>query len=109
MQCSFCPNPAAHQATGCVYGVRTIACAECVRAFWGWALRHVNKRIKGKPDFYGAAGKFRELGECRRCGLRLHDVSVAGRFTKETMDAIADAHSPKRVAFGHAGHSSGSG
>lgn len=62
MQCSFCPNPAAHPATGCVYGSRTIACAECVRSFWGWALRHVNKRIKGKPDFYAAAGKFRETG-----------------------------------------------
>jgi hypothetical protein len=60
MQCSFCPNPAAHPSTGCVYGPRTIACADCTRSFWRWALSHVNRPPrKNGADFYAAAGKWK--------------------------------------------------
>lgn len=64
MQCSFCDSPAAHPATGCVYGPRTIACRQCCVDFWAWLLRHVNKRPPRKrqganADFYAAAGKWR--------------------------------------------------
>ncbi len=59
MKCAFCPNPAAHPATGCVYGARTLACRECVIRFWAWLRKHVNHGTrKGRPDFYQAAGKY---------------------------------------------------
>jgi len=70
MQCSFCDNPAAHPATGCVYGPRTIACWSCTVLFWrGWLIPHVNKkpskrhRVRKGVDFYKAAGKWKGLGE----------------------------------------------
>ncbi len=62
MQCSFCSNPAAHPATGCVYGARTLACRECVIRFWAWARAHMKpKKKRGavvNADFYAAAGKW---------------------------------------------------
>jgi hypothetical protein len=61
MICSFCGDPAAHPATGCVYGSRTIACHACVVTFWRWVVRHTNGRHRGKVsgvDFYAAAGKW---------------------------------------------------
>lgn len=63
MQCSFCDDPAAHPATGCVYGPNTLACYACVIRFWAWARVHMRARGKGRgksvpTDFYGAAGKW---------------------------------------------------
>jgi len=61
MRCSFCDSPAAHPATGCVYGPDTLACRRCVEQFWAWVRSHTNKRPrKGKgPNtaltFYEAA------------------------------------------------------
>lgn len=49
--CNFC-GACTHPSTGCVYGPNTIACRECVRTFWSWALRHMNgrpKQRKGPP------------------------------------------------------------
>ncbi len=62
--CSFCGG-AAHPATGCVYGERTIACRRCTVQFWSWLLSHVNKkkpkrragRAEPSVSFYEAAGK----------------------------------------------------
>jgi len=64
MQCFFCPNPAAHDATGCRYSPRVLACRECTVTFWAWVKVWTNKRPrgargKGGPDFYEAAGKWR--------------------------------------------------
>lgn len=61
MQCSFCSSPAAHPATGCQYGPRTIACRECVESFWMWVRMHTNKRprrargVETALSFYEAA------------------------------------------------------
>lgn len=69
MQCNFCGSPAAHPATGCVYGSSTIACAACVRECWAWVRSHVNKRGRGNKNkgafapsvtFYEAAAKYRK-------------------------------------------------
>ncbi len=66
MQCFFCPNPAAHPATGCQYAPGVLACEECVRAFWAWARTRTEARVrkggKRRPnvpaaDFATAAGK----------------------------------------------------
>jgi hypothetical protein len=69
MQCSFCDNPAAHPATGCVYGPRTIACYYCVMSAWAWVKQHTygkstraakkaasQGRILPARSFYEAAG-----------------------------------------------------
>ena len=64
MRCSFCADPAAHPATGCSYGARTLACRACTVAFWTWVRAHTNKRprksAKGAATaetFYEAAGR----------------------------------------------------
>jgi hypothetical protein len=68
MTCSFCGSPAAHPATGCVYGPRTLACASCVRECWAWVRQHVNRKARRPRDaqpsefrptitFYEAAAK----------------------------------------------------
>ena len=77
MICNFCGNPAAHPATGCVYGPSTIACRTCVTECWQWIMQHTNSSpprfVRGSngiarlfaremgilmsSDFYGAAGR----------------------------------------------------
>ena len=60
MICNFCGNPAAHEATGCRYGPRYIACFRCVIEVWAWIRTHVNgkgrKKYAGMPTFYECAG-----------------------------------------------------
>jgi hypothetical protein len=63
IQCNFCHGPA-HPATGCVYGPRTIACHECTREFWRWAVRHINGKARKSSSgvtpsvsFYEAAAR----------------------------------------------------
>ncbi|MBX3204181.1 MAG: hypothetical protein KF764_03880 [Labilithrix sp.] len=46
MRCTFCSSPAAHPATGCQYGPRTLACRACVETFWVWMRSHTNKRAR---------------------------------------------------------------
>lgn len=67
--CKFCGDPAAHPATGCAYGPRTLACHACVVGFWAWMTAHTKKKAARrkrrdgteKPatamSFYEAAGK----------------------------------------------------
>jgi hypothetical protein len=77
MVCNFCGDPAAHPATGCVYGQSTIACYTCVTECWAWVRQHTNSspprfvhgsngiaRLFAREmgvltafDFYGAAGR----------------------------------------------------
>lgn len=55
--CTFCGG-AAHPATGCVYGPRTIACRRCTEECWRWVKGHTNRKGKRNgPSFYEAAGK----------------------------------------------------
>ena len=63
MTCTFCRG-AAHPATGCVYGSRTIACYACTIRFWTWMREHVNKKPRRREgrvipslSFYEAAAK----------------------------------------------------
>ena len=52
MKCNFCGG-AAHPATGCVYGPRTIACYSCTVDFWQWLQKHTNGKGRRKgPCFY---------------------------------------------------------
>lgn len=69
MICSFCGDPAAHPATGCQYGPRTLACYRCVAECWTWVRRHVNgkglrPRTSGQArpalTFYEAAALWRD-------------------------------------------------
>lgn len=64
MNCTFCGDPAAHEATGCRYGPSTLACRACVLACWTWVKQHTNAKAKRKGrgvttalSFYEAAGK----------------------------------------------------
>ena len=77
MRCSFCDDPAAHPATGCQYGARTVACYRCTVDCWAWVRRHVNgkglrPRASGQPrsglTFYEAAAI--GLGEPDDCRSR---------------------------------------
>ena len=68
MVCSFCNSPAAHPATGCQYGPKTLACRACVESFWTWVRSHTNKRARRGhgPEtalsFYEAATLFSSAG-----------------------------------------------
>jgi hypothetical protein len=69
MNCNFCGDPAAHPATGCEYGPRTLACHACVLDFWAWVVRHTagksrraQKKLGRHPgmlSFYECASKWR--------------------------------------------------
>ena len=82
MQCFFCPNPAAHTATGCEYAPGVLACSYCVRDFWTWVRGRVtvqrrperDKRGRVNADFATAAAKFNPA-----LGPVPHVVPVAAR------------------------------
>lgn len=67
MQCSFCPNPAAHPATGAVYGSRYIACHECVVSFWQYVRSVLYQKGKrnGGPAFYDHVAPIPRCNEAR--------------------------------------------
>lgn len=66
MICSFCGDPAAHDATGCRYGARTLACHRCVVECWTWVRQHTGGKSRRPKDgrarpaltFYESAGLF---------------------------------------------------
>jgi hypothetical protein len=66
MRCAFCGG-AAHPATGCQYGPRTLSCYRCTVAFWVWLERWTHarpsRRHRVPADFYAAAGKWH--GKCK--------------------------------------------
>jgi hypothetical protein len=64
MRCAFCGDPAAHPATGCEYGPRTLACRACVESFWKWVKQHTNgkasrrgRKVPTALTFYEHAGR----------------------------------------------------
>lgn len=70
MICSFCLSPAAHPATGCQYGPRTLACRDCVLSFWAWVKQHTRGRPRQRKgvtparSFYECAGD--HMNEAKR-------------------------------------------
>jgi len=57
--CAFCGG-AAHPATGCYYGPRTLVCYSCVVEFWRWFKSQLEgKGMRRGVSFYLAAGKWR--------------------------------------------------
>ena len=60
MHCNFCGNPAAHPATGSVYGPSTIACHNCAVEAMAWVRSHTNKKARRAAKAVPTAMSFYE-------------------------------------------------